>query len=204
MFTGIIEALGTVKGMRNEGSNTHFVVESGISDELKVDQSLSHNGVCLTVTKAGGQQHEVTAVEETLRRTALGELHVGDTVNLERCLRVGDRLDGHFVQGHVDMTATCTEVRDANGSWYFSFQFEPTEKREGLLLVDKGSICVNGVSLTVINPTEDRFSVAIIPYTFEHTTFGNLKAGMRVNLEFDVLGKYISRMMGSAQNPFKG
>ncbi len=190
MFTGIIEATGEVRQIRREGTNVHFTIASSVSEELKIDQSLAHNGVCLTVVALGEGTHVVTAIEETLVRSNLGDLQIGDSVNLERSMRSDGRLDGHIVQGHVDATARCTGVDTREGSWYFHFQYAPTPEH---LLVDKGSIAINGVSLTVVNPSEDRFSVAIIPYTFEHTTFGNLKEGMRVNLEFDILGKYIAR-----------
>lgn len=190
MFTGIIEAMGAVRQIHKEGTNVHFTLASPISGELKIDQSLAHNGVCLTVVALGEGTHTVTAIEETLIRSNLGDLQVGDAVNLERSMRSDGRLDGHIVQGHVDATARCTGVETREGSWYYHFQYAPTPEH---LLVDKGSIAINGVSLTVVNPTEDRFSVAIIPYTFDHTTFGSLKEGMRVNLEFDVLGKYIAK-----------
>ena len=190
MFTGIIEALGEITRLEREGSNVHFTLQSAISKELQIDQSLAHNGVCLTVVALGSDTHTVTAIEETLIRSNLGQLRVGDSVNLERAMRANGRLDGHLVQGHVDTTGICTAVDVREGSWYFHFEYEP---RPEYLLVDKGSICVNGVSLTVVNPTINSFSVAIIPFTFDHTTFRNLKAGDRVNLEFDVIGKYIAR-----------
>lgn len=190
MFTGIIEALGTVQGIKREGSNVHFTLESPISKDLKIDQSLSHNGVCLTVVDLTESTHTVTAVEETLKRSNLGQIKVGDSINLERAMRSNGRLDGHIVQGHVDATATCVEVKELEGSWYYRFRYLPTEEH---LLVDKGSVCINGVSLTVVEPKEDIFSVAIIPYTQEHTNFKQLKAGDQVNLEFDIIGKYIAR-----------
>jgi riboflavin synthase len=190
MFTGIIEALGEIRHIRKEGSNVHFTVASAISNELRIDQSVSHNGVCLTVVALGPGTHTVTAIEETLLRTNLGKLQQGEYVNLERAMRSDGRLDGHIVQGHVDTTGTCTSVETRDGSWYFHFTYHPTPEH---LLVDKGSVCINGVSLTVVNPVEDRFSVAIIPYTFEHTNFAQLSAGSIVNLEFDVIGKYIAR-----------
>lgn len=190
MFTGIIEALGEIRHIRKEGSNVHFTVASAISNELRIDQSVSHNGVCLTVVDLGPGTHTVTAIEETLLRTNLGKLQQGERVNLERSMRSDGRLDGHIVQGHVDTTGSCTAVETRDGSWYFHFTYQPTPEH---LLVDKGSICINGVSLTVVNPIEDRFSVAIIPYTFEHTNFAQLSAGSTVNLEFDVIGKYIAR-----------
>jgi riboflavin synthase len=190
MFTGIIESLGEVKNIHQEGSNVHFNLASDISSALKIDQSVSHNGVCLTVVGIQDNVHTVTAVEETLKRSNLGQWKVGSLVNLERAMLSNGRLDGHIVQGHVDGTARCIKVEDRGGSWNFHFQYTPTEEH---LLVDKGSICINGVSLTVVSPVEDRFSVAIIPYTFEHTTFQTLLEGDLVNLEFDVIGKYIAQ-----------
>jgi riboflavin synthase len=194
MFTGIIEAFGRITAIEREGSNAHFTIESPISHELKIDQSVSHNGVCLTVVEISDGKHRVTAVDETLRRSNLGQLEVGSLVNLERAMLANARLDGHIVQGHVDVTAVCTDVQDLNGSWVFSFEhpFQPE-----YLLVDKGSICVNGVSLTVVKPTNSNkkgnFSVSIIPFTFEHTNFKDLKIGDAVNLEFDVIGKYVAQ-----------
>jgi riboflavin synthase len=190
MFTGIIETTGRVASLQKEGSNVHFTIESDISSQLKVDQSLSHNGVCLTVTALGDGAHTVTAVEETLQRSNLGKLRPGDALNLERAMRSDGRLDGHIVQGHVDTTGVCTGVEELDGSWYFHFEYEPNTDH---LLVDKGSVCVNGVSLTVVNPTEKTFSVAIIPYTYEHTNFNAIRPGDTVNLEFDIIGKYIAR-----------
>ena len=196
MFTGIIESLGTIKGVSHDGTNVHFLVTSDIADELHIDQSVSHDGVCLTVTAQPHARHyTVTAVEETMRRTALGRWTEGTKINLERAMVVGARLDGHNVQGHVDTTGTCIERRDADGSWYFTFEY-PAEYQQ--LLVDKGSVCINGVSLTVVAPMQHptpRFSVAIIPYTFAHTTFHTLAAGDAVNLEFDVIGKYVARYL---------
>jgi riboflavin synthase len=190
MFTGIIESRGTVQNIHQEGSNVHFNLASDISSALKIDQSVSHNGVCLTVVGIQDNVHTVTAVEETLKRSNLGQWQVGSLVNLERAMLSNGRLDGHIVQGHVDGTARCIKVEDRDGSWNFHFQYTPAEEH---LLVDKGSICINGVSLTVVSPVEDRFSVAIIPYTFEHTTFQTLLEGDLVNLEFDVIGKYIAQ-----------
>ena len=190
MFTGIIEAEGKIENIETEGKNVHFTLSSPISQELKIDQSVSHNGVCLTVTSQVNNQYTVTAIEETLIRSNIGQLGVGDSINLERAMLQHGRLDGHIVQGHVDATAICTAINEADGSWYFSFQFD---KKNAHLLVDKGSICINGVSLTLVHPTEENFSVAIIPYTFEHTNFKHLKIGDTVNLEFDILGKYIAR-----------
>ena len=192
MFTGIIETLGTVTTIEKDRSNVHFTIESPISGELKIDQSVSHNGACLTVVGLGNGSHRVTAVEETLRRTNLGQWTAGTLVNLERCLPMGGRLDGHIVQGHIDAVAQCVEVTETGGSWRFTFRYQPTPEH---LLVDKGSVCLNGVSLTVVNPHDDLFSVAIIPYTWEHTNFKTLRAGDAVNIEFDILGKYISRYL---------
>jgi riboflavin synthase len=190
MFTGIIEATGQVLEAKTEGSNVHFTIESNISEELKIDQSVAHNGVCLTVVALSDGTHTVTAVEETLKRSNLGDWSVGSAVNLERAMKADARLDGHLVQGHVDATGTCVEVDERDGSWYFRFRYKPGEER---LLVDKGSVCINGVSLTVVEPKGDEFSVAIIPYTYEHTNFKTLKVGDAVNLEFDIIGKYIAR-----------
>jgi len=190
MFTGIIETTGRVASLQKEGSNVHFTIESDISSQLKVDQSLAHNGVCLTVTALGDGTHTVTAVEETLQRSNLGKLQPGDALNLERAMRSDGRLDGHIVQGHVDITGICTGVEELDGSWYFHFEYAANPDH---LLVDKGSVCVNGVSLTVVNPTEKTFSVAIIPYTYEHTNFNAIRPGDTVNLEFDIIGKYIAR-----------
>jgi riboflavin synthase len=192
MFTGIIEALGTLKTVEKDRSNVHFTVESPISSELKIDQSVSHNGVCLTVVALGPGVHRVTAVEETLRRTNLGDWKPGTLINLERCLPMGGRLDGHIVQGHVDELVECVEVTETGGSWKYSFRYRPEQAG---LLVDKGSVCLNGVSLTVVAPSADQFSVAIIPYTWEHTNFKTLAIGDAVNIEFDILGKYIARQM---------
>lgn len=202
MFTGIIESLGIVHKIEKDRSNIHFTITSPISGELKIDQSLCHDGVCLTVVKTGELPaaiglgnpafHVVTAVEETLRRTNLGAWQPGTLVNLERSLAMGGRLDGHMVQGHVDMVATCTEVLETGGSWRFTFRYQSSPEH---ILVDKGSVCLNGVSLTVVEPHDDLFSVAIIPYTWEHTNFKTLKAGDPVNIEFDIIGKYISRYL---------
>jgi riboflavin synthase len=191
MFTGIIEALGRVQHIAKEGSNLHFTIQSSISHELKIDQSVSHNGVCLTVVALADGTHTVTAIEETLNLTELKKWQIGSAVNLERAmLWQGARLDGHLVQGHVDGLGTCISVDDRDGSWNYRFKYQPSEER---LLVNKGSICVNGVSLTVVNPVDDEFSVAIIPYTYEHTTFQDLRVGDPVNLEFDIIGKYLAK-----------
>jgi riboflavin synthase len=189
MFTGIIEASGRVVRIEKEQNNVHFTVESPISDELKVDQSLSHDGVCLTVTEAGNGVHRVTAIDETLKRSRLADWREGSVVNLERCMPVGGRLDGHIVQGHVDDVATCLSVEEQGGSWKFTFRYKPGREH---LVVNKGSVCLNGVSLTVVDPQEDIFSVAIIPYTWEHTNFRSLQPGDRVNIEFDIIGKYVA------------
>ncbi len=193
MFTGIVEEVGEVTGVRESGSNRELIVRAGMIGELRIDQSVSHNGVCLTVVELMGDRYRVTAVEETLQRSNLGALKAGDGVNLERSLRIGDRLDGHMVQGHVDTTTTCFSVEERDGSWWYTFALP--EQRH--LLVAKGSICLNGVSLTIAELTGTTFSVAIIPYTFEHTTFRSLKVRDSVNVEFDVLGKYVERMMGA-------
>ncbi len=192
MFTGIIESLGRVKAIRQEGSNYHFTISSPISHEFKVDQSISHNGVCLTVVEMGDDWHTVTAIEETLLRSNIGQLTVGDAVNLERAMVANARLDGHMVQGHVDTTATCKEVQEVDGSWYYTFEYTPNPLH---ILVDKGSVCVNGVSLTVVEPVGNQFKVAIIPFTHEHTNFNAIQTGTKVNLEFDIIGKYIAKYM---------
>jgi riboflavin synthase len=192
MFTGIVEGVAKVTQIREEGTNKHFVFSSVISNELKIDQSLSHNGVCLTVTRAGNNSHEVTAVKETLLKSNLGSLAVGDIVNLERCMIANGRFDGHIVQGHVDQVGTVQQVEDQNGSWLFTFTYDPSQ---GNVTVEKGSVAVNGVSLTCFNSKNGEFSVAIIPYTFENTNFKTLKKGDSVNLEFDIIGKYVKRIM---------
>lgn len=191
MFTGIIETLGKIVQIEKDRENVHFSLESPISDELKIDQSVSHDGACLTVVGREPGRHRVTAVAETLQRTRLGNWTVGGLVNLERCLPIGGRLDGHIVQGHVDAVAECVAVEDQQGSWRFTFRYRPTEEH---LLVDKGSVCLNGVSLTVVEPRGDLFSVAIIPYTWEHTNFHLLQPGMQVNVEFDIIGKYVAAL----------
>lgn len=191
MFTGIIECLGKVQSINSEhGSNIDFWITTPITHELKIDQSVAHNGVCLTVVAISGDNYKVTAVAETLQKTNLDTLQAGDTVNIERALKVGDRLDGHFVQGHVDTTGYCETVLQLDGSWLYNFSFA---EEHAALMIEKGSICINGVSLTAFNVTRNSFTVTIIPYTYEHTTFNQLKAGDKVNLEFDVLGKYLLR-----------
>ena len=193
MFTGIIETLGTLVAAKQEGSNLHLTIKSKITPELKVDQSVAHNGVCLTVTEINGDCYNVTAVAETLAKTNLGSLKTGDSINLERCLRVGDRLDGHFVQGHVDTTGTCIERQELDGSWLFRFSYP---EQFSTLIIEKGSICINGVSLTAFDAAKGGFTVTIIPYTNGHTNFSSIEKGSVVNLEFDVLGKYIMGAMG--------
>lgn len=191
MFTGIIEEVGEVLATHDQGTNRDLVIRARMTPELRIDQSVAHNGVCLTVVGIDGGTYRVTAVKETLERSNLGDLRGGDGVNLERSLRIGDRLDGHMVQGHVDTVTECLQVDDLGGSWRYVFRL-PEQKH---LLVHKGSICLNGVSLTIAELRDDRFAVAIIPYTFAHTTFRTLQAGHRVNVEFDVLGKYVERML---------
>lgn len=192
MFTGIIEGLGTLHHIEDEGSNCHFTFSSPFTNELRIDQSLAHNGVCLTVVSIDGDKYVVTAIKETLDRTNLGDLKIDDIVNLERCMIANGRLDGHIVQGHVDQTGVCEKIEEVDGSWKFYIRYNPKADN---VTVEKGSICINGVSLTVVDSEKDMFSVAIIPYTYEHTTFRNLKVGHTVNLEFDIIGKYVARMM---------
>lgn len=192
MFSGIIETIGKVEHLKKEQSNLHITIRSSFTKELKIDQSIAHNGVCLTVVSIEEDTYTVTAIDETLRKTNLGLLQKGDAVNLERCIKAGDRLDGHIVQGHVDQTGICTSVIENDGSWIFNFEYDPSFQN---ITVEKGSVCVNGVSLTVVNSQEHSFSVCIIPYTFEHTNFHSIRNGTTVNLEFDILGKYISKLM---------
>ncbi|MFK7808888.1 MAG: riboflavin synthase [Saprospiraceae bacterium] len=194
MFTGIIETLGIVKAIKKEGTNVHFTVASSVSKELKIDQSISHNGVCLTVVEKDEETHTVTAIEESLIRSNLGNWKVGSKVNLERAMMANARLDGHMVQGHVDSTAVCKKVEEVDGSWYYTFEYKP---EGGHILVDKGSVCVNGVSLTVVSPVENTFQVAIIPYTYEHTNFHTFEPGHQVNIEFDIIGKYITKHLAA-------
>ncbi|WP_411766203.1 riboflavin synthase [Winogradskyella sp. A3E31] len=191
MFTGIIEDLGEVVALKKEHTNLNITIKSNITSELKIDQSVAHNGVCLTVVHIDKDTYTVTAIKETLDKTALSEIEVGDSVNLERAMKLGDRLDGHIVQGHVDQTAECVSVENKNGSWVFTFDYDSNLQN---ITIEKGSITVNGVSLTVVNSQINRFSVAIIPYTYEHTTFSSFKKGSKVNLEFDVIGKYVKRL----------
>ena len=196
MFSGIIEDAAEVKAIRKEQDNLHITLSCSFVSDLKIDQSVSHNGVCLTVVDITENTYTVTAIQETLSITNLGNLNVGDKVNIERSMLMNGRLDGHIVQGHVDQTAKCTNIREANGSWYFTFEYQSSKEmvQKGYFTVDKGSVTVNGVSLTVCEPTENSFQVAIIPYTHEHTNFHQLKIGSIVNLEFDIIGKYISRL----------
>jgi riboflavin synthase len=195
MFTGIIETIGQVAQTKKEGSNTRFKIRSGISSELKVDQSVSHNGVCLTVVEILKDSHAVVAIDETLQKSNLGALKEGEVVNLERCMLNNGRFDGHIVQGHVDQTAVLTNLQDADGSWLYTFEYDPAL---GNVTVEKGSIAVNGISLTCFNSKPSQFTVAIIPYTYEHTNFHQLKVGSIVNLEFDIIGKYVKRLLQSA------
>ncbi len=197
MFSGIIEEAAVVVALRKEQENLHLTMTCSFVDELKIDQSVAHNGVCLTVVELTDKTYTVTAIKETLDRTNLGMLAVGSKVNLERSMMMNGRLDGHIVQGHVDQTAVCTEVKEADGSWYFTFayDFDKEMAKRGYMTVDKGSVTVNGVSLTVCNPTDNSFQVAIIPYTYEHTNFHQIQVGSVVNIEFDIIGKYVSRMM---------
>ena len=193
MFTGIIEELGEVKNILKESGNIHFTIKATMCPELKIDQSVAHNGVCLTVVSINGNCYTVTAIQETLTKTNLGSIAITDMVNLERCMKMDGRLDGHIVQGHVDKTAICKEVKTEDGSWVFSFEYDKNAPSE--VTVEKGSITVNGTSLTVVNSKDNGFSVCIIPYTFENTCFKNIKKGDSVNLEFDIIGKYVARMM---------
>src|SRR5690554_2033555 len=197
MFSGIVEEAATVVALEREKGNLHITLKCSFTHELKVDQSVAHNGVCLTVVSIDGDNYTVTAIKETLDRSNLGLLKVGSKVNLERSMKMDGRLDGHIVQGHVDQTAVCTDVVEADGSWYYTFQYEFDKEmaKKGYLTVDKGSVTVNGVSLTVVEPTNNSFKVAIIPYTYEFTNFHQIKEGSVVNLEFDIIGKYISRIL---------
>ncbi|TAE26881.1 MAG: riboflavin synthase [Cytophagales bacterium] len=202
MFTGIVETTGRVTAIEAEGTNLTFTVESSLAPELKVDQSVSHNGVCLTVTSVRANQYTVTAVDETLRKTNLGGVQIGHRVNLERCMPANGRFDGHIVQGHVDQTGRCTNVQDLDGSWLYDFAYDtPGGASDANVTVEKGSICINGVSLTVFNSTDNTFRVTIIPYTYEHTTFSDLRVGDVVNLEFDIVGKYIKKMLAGYSVP---
>jgi riboflavin synthase len=191
MFTGIIETLGTLTQKVKENDNLHLTVASSITNELKIDQSVAHNGICLTVVAINNNEYTVTAIKETIDKTNLGDWEVGDTLNIERAMKLGDRLDGHLVQGHVDQIAVCTAIEEANGSWYFTFEYDPSLEN---ITIEKGSITINGTSLTVVNSKLNSFSVAIIPYTYENTNFNSFKVGTKVNLEFDVVGKYVKRI----------
>lgn len=195
MFTGIVEGMGMVTNLKKEQDNLHITLKCDFTSQLKIDQSISHNGVCLTVVNIEGDQYTVTAIKETLLKSNLGTLHIGDNVNLERSMMLSERLDGHIVQGHVDQTATCLNVKEQNGSWFYTFEYD---KAKNNITIEKGSISINGVSLTVVNSKPNTFSVAIIPYTYENTNFKDIKKGSIVNLEFDVIGKYVQRLY--AQN----
>ena len=191
MFTGIIESLSEIKGIKKEGDNLSISFNNSISSELKIDQSISHNGICLTIVDIVDSIYTVTAIKETIIKSSIKDWGVGDLINIERAMKLGDRLDGHMVQGHVDQTAVCTKISEENGSWYFDFKYEKSEN----LTIEKGSIAINGVSLTVVNSSINSFSVAIIPYTYNYTNFKNLKPGDLVNIEFDMVGKYISKII---------
>jgi riboflavin synthase len=196
MFTGIIEQLGIVKAIRKEGENIHFTISAPFTAELKIDQSVAHNGCCLTVVELSNDEYVVTAIQETLDKTNLKSWKIGTKVNLERCMQMNGRLDGHIVQGHVDTTATCSEIEDQNGSWKYTFQY-----LNDMVTVEKGSVTINGTSLTVVDSKDKEFSVCIIPYTYEHTNFHALQIGDTVNLEFDIIGKYVAKLFGrSNQN----
>lgn len=194
MFTGIVEGMAVVTGLKKDKGNLHITMRGGFTDELKIDQSIAHNGVCLTVVNIAGDEYTVTAIDETLKKSNLGELEIGSEVNVERSMKLGDRLDGHIVQGHVDQTAVCTGVEQQDGSWIYRFEYD--EDLYGNVTIPKGSISVNGTSLTVVDSEKGRFSVAIIPFTYEHTNFHTFKKGTKVNLEFDVIGKYAARLLG--------
>jgi riboflavin synthase len=194
MFTGIIEQMGLVSQIDHEKGNTSFTIEADFVSELKIDQSIAHNGVCLTIVALSDKKYTVTAIQETLEKTNLRQIKLGDLINLERCMKLGSRLDGHIVQGHVDKTAICTEIIEVQGSWVFKFKYQKNSNAE--VTVEKGSITINGTSLTVVNSMKDNFSVCIIPYTYENTCFKFIKEGDQVNLEFDIIGKYVARIMG--------
>ena len=196
MFTGIIETLGIIKDLKKENDNLDITISSIITHELKIDQSVAHNGVCLTVVAINNDEYTVTAIRETIQKTNLSDWKIGDLINIERGMKLGDRLDGHIVQGHVDQTGICKSIKEANGSWYFTFGYDSNLNN---ITIEKGSITINGVSLTVVNSKENEFSVAIIPYTFEHTNFKNVKIGTKINLEFDVVGKYVARLFSLKQ-----
>jgi riboflavin synthase len=191
MFTGIIETLGTVQEIKKDKDNVHITIASSITDELQIDQSVAHNGICMTVVAINKNQYTVTAIGETVKKTNISHWEVGDNINLERAMKLGDRLDGHIVQGHVDQIGNCITAKETNGSWYYTFEYDESLEN---ITIEKGSITVNGVSLTVVDSGKNNFSVAIIPYTFEHTNFNSFKEGTKVNLEFDVIGKYVSKL----------
>ena len=191
MFTGIIESIGIISDIKKDQENVHLTIQTNITNELKIDQSVAHNGVCLTVVEIFDNKHVVTAIQETINKTTLGLWKIGDKVNIERAMKLGDRLDGHIVQGHVDQTAVCTSIQEKSGSWEFTFEYDTALNN---ITIEKGSITVNGTSLTVVNSAKDSFNVAIIPYTYENTIFHTFEIGTKVNLEFDVVGKYIARM----------
>ena len=191
MFTGIIETLGIVQEIKKEKDNVHITIASSITDELQIDQSVAHNGICMTVVGINNNLYTVTAIGETIKKTNISHWQIGDSVNLERAMKLGDRLDGHIVQGHVDQIGNCIVAKETNGSWYYTFEYDESLEN---ITIEKGSVTVNGVSLTVVDSRKNEFSVAIIPYTFEHTNFKNFKVGTKVNLEFDVIGKYVSRL----------
>ena len=191
MFTGIIESLGVIRALKKDDDNLHITIATSLTNELKIDQSVAHNGVCLTVVGKNDNEYVVTAIRETLEKSNIGDWKVGNTINLERAMRLGDRLDGHIVQGHVDQTGSCKNIENANGSWYYTFEYD---EKPNNITIEKGSITVNGVSLTVVNSQRNEFSVAIIPYTYEHTNFKNFEIGTKINLEFDVIGKYVARL----------
>ena len=194
MFTGIVEGIAVVTGLKKDKGNLHITMRCDFTGELKIDQSIAHNGVCLTVVNIAGDEYTVTAIDETLKKSNLGDLEIGSEVNVERSMKLGDRLDGHIVQGHVDQTAVCTGVEQQDGSWIYRFEYD--EDLYGNVTIPKGSISVNGTSLTVVDSEKGRFSVAIIPFTYEHTNFHTFKKGTKVNLEFDVIGKYAARLLG--------
>jgi riboflavin synthase len=194
MFTGIIETLGTIQEIQKEKDNVHITVESSITAELQIDQSVAHNGICLTVVALTDTSYTVTAIDETIKKTNLGSWKTGDSVNLERAMKMGDRLDGHMVQGHVDQVGTCILAKETGGSWLYTFEYDEALSN---ITIEKGSITVNGVSLTVVDSKKNQFSVAIIPYTYEHTNFNTFKVGTKINLEFDVIGKYVSKLYSS-------
>ncbi|PZX95077.1 riboflavin synthase [Flavobacterium aquariorum] len=194
MFTGIIETLGIVQEVKKEQDNIHVTIDSPLANELKIDQSVAHNGICLTVVAIDGHHYTVTAIGETIKKTNISNWKVGDIVNLERAMKLGDRLDGHIVQGHIDQIGTCVSVQETNGSWFYTFEYDWALQN---ITIEKGSITVNGVSLTVVDSGRSNFSVAIIPYTHEHTNFNSFVVGTKVNLEFDVIGKYVSKLYGN-------